>query len=81
MLDGRGALAPGLGLGAFKLIRLFRLVSTPMEGLPMPGWKLLGLDGFRAGAGLAAGGWAMIVAMIGFTNMPYPMGQSKYLSP
>lgn len=82
MLLGRLALGTGLGLGAFKLILLLKLVSPALDVLPDAGWKLVGLEGFLAGAaGRGAAGCAMIVAIMGFTNMPYPGGQSKYLSP
>lgn len=57
MLLGRLVLGTGLGLGAFKLILLFKLASPALEVLPDAGLKLLvGLDGFLTGTGLGAGG-------------------------
>lgn len=74
MLDGRDL--TGLGLGAFKLIRLAAVGSAPIElgraetTLDLPGLALAGF-GFGAGASL------MMVTTGGFTNMPLPISQSK----
>jgi hypothetical protein len=76
MLDGLAGLGTGLGLGAFKLLLFVKVVSPLVDALPDVRLKLLGRAGLRA-AGFGAGGWAMMVAIMGLTNMPYPMGQSK----
>jgi len=77
-LVGRDILGPGLGLGAFMLRRFVKATSPPAaDVLPDTGLRLLGRAGFRAAAGFAAGGWARMVTIMGLTNMPYPMGQSK----
>lgn len=70
MLVGLVVLGTGLGLGAFRLLLLLSAVSPPVDVLAAAGLKLLGLaPGFRA-AGFGAGGWAMMVAIMGLTNMP-----------
>ena len=69
MLVGRCGLGTGLGLGAFRL-RLFVIPgSAPVDALVAPGLKLEGRAGFLT-AGLGAGGWATMVAIMGLTNMP-----------
>lgn len=73
MLDGRDVLGTGLGLGAFRLLLLVKPASPLVEILPAAGLKLLGRPpGFRAaGFAAAAAGWgSMMVAIMGFTNMP-----------
>ena len=87
MLDGREVLGTGLGLGAFKLRRLASPESKPAPaGRAAPGAnKLLGRAGFFTAGFAAAGGggggaWAMMVMVLGRTNIPYPMAQSKYRS-
>lgn len=75
----RRTLGTGLGLGAFKLL-LFASATSPLGAdLTAAGAKLFGRAGFRAG--FVLGACAMMVAIMGLTNMPYPMGQSKYLTP
>lgn len=70
MLVGRDVLGTGLGLGAFKLFRLASMTS-PLRAVFDAGWKLAGRPiGFRAGAAFAAGGCAIMVAIMGLTNMP-----------
>jgi len=75
VLDGRDALGPGLGLGALRLILFVNPASLTVR--PEPGLKLLGRLGLRAGFGAAAGAWAVMTNVVGRTNMPCPMSQSK----
>ena len=83
MLDGRDVLGPGLGLGALRLILLPSPASPPVPALPgTPVSMLLGRDPLRipaaAAAGLGGGGaCARMVTVVGRTNMPRPMAQSK----
>jgi hypothetical protein len=80
MLDGRDGLGAGLGLGAFKLIRLPMEESAMELGRPAP-VTALGREGFRKGAALGAGAARRMVTAPGRTNIPRPIAQSKYLSP
>lgn len=68
MLVGLATLGTGLGLGAFRLFLLPSPASPALDVLPAAGLKLLGREGLRAGLG--AGAWAMMVAIMGLTNMP-----------
>lgn len=68
MLVGLATLGTGLGLGAFRLFLLPSPGSPALDVLPAAGLKLLGREGLRAGLG--AGAWAMMVAIMGLTNMP-----------
>lgn len=77
--DGRDPLGPGLGLGAFRLILLVNPESVAAR--PVPGLKLLGRLGLRAAGFAVAGAWAMMANVVGRTNMPWPIPQSKYRSP
>lgn len=71
MLAGRVVLGTGLGLGALRLFRLFSAASFPIEARLAPGlMKLFGRGGFLTPGLLGGGGCAIIVAIIGFTNMP-----------
>jgi len=88
ILDGLDVLGPGLGLGALRLILLPSPGSplAPRAPVVAPVNMLLGRAGFRPGAAAAAlddgrGGCASTVTVVGRTNMPWPMGHSKYLSP
>jgi hypothetical protein len=69
MLEGR-VLGMGLGLGALMLLLLAAVGSAVAAALLAAGLKLLGLAGFLAAAGFAAGAWATMVAIMGLTNMP-----------
>jgi hypothetical protein len=75
MLGGLEARGAGLGLGAFRLIRL------PIDGsateLGRPKGTAPALEARRAGAALGAGAARMMVTVVGLTNMPRPMAQSK----
>jgi hypothetical protein len=75
MLEERDGLGAGVGLGAFRLLRLARAASLafgPREeaAANMP----LGRVTFLEAAGL---GWATTVMVEGLTNMPKPILQSK----
>jgi hypothetical protein len=79
MLEDRDVFAPGVGLGAFKLILFGREGSA--EALPEAVVNmLLGRPDFLAGAAAGfdtGGGGASTVTVTGRTNMPRPMRQSK----
>lgn len=91
MLDGLGPLDTGLGLGALRLIRFFSPVSEPA----CVGFcKLLGREGFLAGAGtevrLAAragaggsgsGSGSQRVRAPGLANRPWFGSHTKYEMP
>ena len=83
MLDGRPGLGTGLGLGAFKLIRLPKAGSVIEVGRPGPAGPptLLAREVLRAGAAAFGGAACKIVTAAGRTNMPLPIAQSKYRSP
>lgn len=71
ILGGR-VFGTGLGLGAFKLLLLLRAGSATLP-LAAPGLKLVGRIGFFTVEGRATGagaGWAIILAIMGLTNMP-----------
>ncbi len=75
MLAVLDVLGPGLGLGALRLILLVSPASPPVPRT-LPVNILLGRLVLFAGA--AAGlGWASTVTVVGRTNMPWPMAQSK----
>lgn len=71
----------GLGLGAFKLLRLAVAESAAAEERPELGLKLVAREpSFRAAAAGFAAGWGcemMASTMTGRTNMPWAAGQSK----
>ncbi len=80
MLDGLDVLGPGLGLGALRLILLPSPVSPPVpRALVVAVNMLLGRPVFLGGpaAATAGRGWASTVIVVGRTNMPWPMAQSK----
>jgi hypothetical protein len=84
ILDGRDARGTGLGLGAFRLIRLPKDGSLRDVGRPAaPGATVLGLDALRIGAVAFDGGreGCNIVTVVGLTNIPLLGEQSKYRSP
>jgi len=72
-------LGPGLGLGAFKLMRFANPASAGAGLLDPVLSRLLGRETLLAvTAGLGGGGGcARTVTVAGRTNMPEPMGQSK----
>lgn len=76
-LEGRD-LGPGVGLGAFRLMRLASPESAGPAARPR---MLLGRDtrfaATAADLGAGAGAGAVMVTAAGRTNMPRPMGQSK----
>jgi hypothetical protein len=74
-LEGRD-LGPGVGLGAFRLMRLASPESAGPAARPR---MLLGRETRFAATGLGAGAGAgaVMVTAAGRTNMPRPMGQSK----
>ncbi len=79
MLDVLDVLGPGLGLGALRLILLLSPASPPVPRT-LPVNMLLGrlvLVLFAGAAATAGLGWASTVTVVGRTNMPWPMAQSK----
>ena len=83
-LEGRD-LGAGLGLAAFELILLpWPTSGTALILLPSPELTtLLGLAAFftDAAAGLGGGACSTMVMVVGRTNIPLPISQSKYRSP
>lgn len=79
-LEGREGLGTGLGLGALRLIRLFKPASILPERVAPEVTMLLGRErGFFATGclGGAGGGCARTMTVVGRTNMPKPIWQSK----
>lgn len=64
---GRDGLGTGVGLGAFKLMRLVRAVSAGAEARES---RLLGRLALGAGLGGGGGGWARTMTFVGLTNIP-----------
>lgn len=80
-LEGRDkGLGTGLGLGAFRLIRLFKPASMLPERAAPEVTMLLGRESGLLATGCfggGGGGWARTVTVVGRTNMPKPIRQSK----